>query len=94
MSVSGKENSSTKTTPGEGFRRLGAAIKKATDAGMSVSVEKDGIVVSVPEEKEKPDPKASLSVISPEEAKKIEKEMKDLLKPEGDKNGKEGKGNS
>lgn len=31
------------------------------------------------------DPKASLSQISPEEEKQIEQEMKELLKPKGEK---------
>ena len=79
MSASKKDSPTRKPT-------IIDALRKARDNGLNVKIGKDGIEVSVPEKTKKSDPKASLSQISPEEEKQIEKELKEMLKPKGEKN--------
>ncbi len=78
-----QKKKSEKTSLNEG-PIIAAVIKKASEAGMDVSIDKTGIVITVPEKKEKPDPKAALSIITPQEEKKIEQELKELLRPKGE----------
>ena len=68
----------------ESFNSLGEALEKASKAGMSVKIEEDGITITVPEKKKQPDPKSALSIITPQEEKKIEQELKELLKRQGE----------
>lgn len=87
MSASKKDSPTRKPT-------IIDALRKARDNGLNVKIGKDGIEVSVPEKTKKSDPKASLSQISPEEEKQIEKELKEMLKPKGEENGKDSKSNN
>ena len=68
----------------KGFTEVIRAAKEIAQKGYSVDISDKGIVISGKKEKTPQDSKTGLSRISPAEEKQIEKELKELLKPEGE----------